>query len=289
MRFLNIFAFITAFSGVSYAQIAGIISGADHQALSLEQSLAAITPGTILVVGENHGLWTHQNQQMQILEALIAKGLKVSVGMEFFSYTHQDLVNSYLSGELAEADFLRNIEWGSPAYDYYRDQVRAPLRAGGWTWALNAPRFLTGKIAREGLASLTLEERALLPLDFTLGRASYKDRFLALMPHLPSQEAGERYFAAQSAWDDTMAWRVADFMAANSDHVLVIIVGDFHVAWGGGLPNRIKARLNSPQSPVVTFSLINTQNATAEEIANEIAPEEGGEIRADYIWLSEAL
>lgn len=279
------------FSGASHAQISGIISGADHQALSLEQSLAAITPGTVLVVGENHGLWTHQNQQMQILEALMAKGLKVSVGMEFFTYTHQSLVDSYLGGQLSESDFLQKIGWGSPAYDYYRDQVRAPLRAGGWTWALNAPRFLTGKIAKSGLESLTPEERALLPADFTLGRTSYKERFLSLMPHLPNEEAGERYFAAQSAWDDTMAWRVTEFMANNSDHVLVIIVGDFHVAWGGGLPDRIKARLSagSLQHPVVSFSLINTANATAEEIVQEISPDQGGEVRADYIWLSEAL
>ena len=154
------------------------------------------------------------------------------------------------------------------------------------TWALSAPRGLTGKVSKTGLASLSEEEKALLPPNFTLGRDSYKERFMRLMPHLPSPEAGERYFAAQSIWDDTMAWRATDFMFAHADQVLVIVVGEFHVQYGGGLPYRIRAR--APHVPVLTFSQINTLDLSDADVTAEIevSPTDGA--RADYLWLAPA-
>ncbi|WP_374073808.1 ChaN family lipoprotein [Bdellovibrio bacteriovorus] len=274
-------------SACAHAQSSGILRGNTQQPVTLEEAVSSVTPGSVVVIGENHGFKEHQTQQVAIMTALRARGLKVSVGMEFFTYTQQDLVDSYRAGTLAEADFLKAIAWGSPSYDYYRDQAVFPLLSeGAATLALNAPRSLTGKVSKQGLNSLTPEESALLPPQFSLGRDSYKRRFLSMMPHLPNPEAGERYFAAQSIWDDTMAWRATDFLAAHPDQVLVIVVGEFHVQYGGGLPDRIHAR--APQVPVLTFSQVNTLDLSEEEIATEIAPSPLDGPRADFLWLAPA-
>ncbi|KHD88220.1 MAG: iron-regulated protein [Bdellovibrio sp. ArHS] len=253
----------------------------------MQDAVATVTPGSIVIIGENHGFAEHRDQQVAIMQALRAKGLKVSVGMEFFTYTDQELVNSYRAGSLAEPDFLKAIQWGNPSYDYYRPQALFPLiTEGAKTLALNAPRSVTGSAAKKGLEALTPEEKALLPPGFTLGRDSYKRRFLSMMPHLPSPEAGERYFAAQSIWDDTMAWKATEFMASHPDQVLVIVVGEFHVQYGGGLPDRLRAR--SPQTPLLTFSQINIQGMEEDEIAVEIQPSPQEGPRADYLWLAPA-
>ncbi|WP_413612289.1 ChaN family lipoprotein [Bdellovibrio sp. HCB-110] len=274
-------------SACAHAQSSGILRGNTQQPVTLEEAVSSVTPGSVVVIGENHGFKEHQTQQVAIMTALRARGLKVSVGMEFFTYTQQGLVDSYRAGTLAEADFLKAIAWGSPSYDYYRDQAVFPLLSeGAATLALNAPRALTGKVSKQGLNSLTPEESALLPPQFSLGRDSYKRRFLSMMPHLPNPEAGERYFAAQSIWDDTMAWRATDFLAAHPDQVLVIVVGEFHVQYGGGLPDRIRAR--APQIPVLTFSQVNTLDLSEEEIATEIAPSPLDGPRADFLWLAPA-
>ncbi|UOF01694.1 ChaN family lipoprotein [Bdellovibrio reynosensis] len=287
MNSLSLFSISVLLSACAHAQSIGIFQGSTHQPVTLNQTMAEVQPGSIVVIGENHGFKEHQDQQLQIMQALRAKGLKVSVGLEFFTYTSQDLVDSYQQGVLAEEEFLKAIQWGSPSFDLYRDQALYPdLTEGSKTLALNAPRKLTSKVAKHGLQNLTAEEQALLPPKFSLGRESYKQRFLSMMPHLPSPEAGERYFAAQSIWDDTMAWRAVDYMMNHPDQVLVIVVGEFHVQFDGGLPDRIKAR--SAHIPVLSFSQINTLGLSSDEIAQEIAasPTEGP--RAHYLWLAPA-
>lgn len=287
MKSWSLFFVSVLMSACAHAQTSGILNGKTLTPTVLADAVQTVTPGSIVVIGENHGFKEHQSQQISIMSALRSQGLKVSVGMEFFTYTQQDLLDQYRAGQLSETDFLKAIQWGSPSFDYYRDQALfAQASEGAQTWALNAPRSLTGKVSKTGLESLTAEELKLLPPQFTLGRDSYKQRFLSMMPHLPSPAAGERYFAAQSIWDDTMAWRATEFIQAHPDQVLVIVVGEFHVQYGGGLPDRIHAR--SPQTPVLTFSQVNTEGLTDAEIATEITPSVTEGARADYLWLAPA-
>lgn len=274
-------------SACAHAQMTGILKGDTLQTVPLVEALQTVTPGSVVIIGENHGLKEHQEQQIEIMRTLRSLGHRVSVGMEFFTYTQQAQVDAYRQGSLSEDDFLKAISWGSPSFDFYRDQTLFPdLSEGAATWALNAPRSLTGKVSKQGLASLTTEERALLPPQFTLGRDSYKRRFLGMMPHLPNPEAGERYFAAQSIWDDTMAWRTGEFFATHPQDVLVIVVGEFHVQFGGGLPDRIRARL--PQRSILTFSQVNTSGMTEEEVRTEITPSLSDGPRADFLWVAPA-
>lgn len=287
MKSWSLFLISVLLSACAHAEIAGILDGKTLQPALLQDAVQNVAPGSIVVIGENHGFKEHQNQQLEIMTALRARGLKVSVGMEFFTYTQQNLVDSYRAGALSEVDFLTSIKWGNPSFDFYREQTLFPvLSEGGRTVALNAPRFLTSKVAKQGLDFLTEEERALLPPNLTLGRDSYKQRFLAMMPHLPSPEAGDRYFTSQSIWDDTMAWTATGFIQAHPDQVLVIVVGEFHVQYGGGLPDRIRAR--GQQIPVLTFSQVNTEGMNADELSEAIAPSMKEGPRADFLWLAPA-
>ncbi len=285
MKLVVLFAVLALFSEETYAQIEGIIKGGDLQSVSLDQSLDSVSAGSILIVGENHALQIHQNQQLDILNQLRKKGLNVALGMEFFTYTDQAILEDYREGKVPEAEFLSRIQWTGFSYDFYRPQVLFPMiNEGAHTVALNAPRSLTGKVSKLGLSALTELEMRLLPPVFSLGRNSYKNRFFHYMgSHFPNKEAGERYFTAQSIWDDTMAWVATEYIKSHGDQVLVIIVGDFHVQFGGGLPDRIRAR--APALPVTTFSLINTSGMTLDEIQLEVQPTAGNEIRADYLWL----
>lgn len=288
MNSLTVFLISTLLTISAQAEVAGVLKGRTLEPVSLEQAVSVVTPGSIVVIGENHGFKEHQRQQVSIMSALRARGLKISVGMEFFTYTQQNLVDSYRQGMLSEGDFLTAIQWGSPSFDYYRDQALFPnLAEGALTLALNAPRTLTGKVSKGGLEALSDSEKALLPPQFSLGRDSYKQRFLAMMPHLPNPAAGERYFTAQSIWDDTMAWRATEFIKAHPDQVLVIVVGDFHVQFGGGLPDRIGVRAGG--TPVYTFSQVNTEGLSDDEIAGEIAPSSSEGPRADFLWLAPAV
>ena len=271
---------------IASAEPGGLFSGATQSAVVLSDVLSGVKPGSVVIIGENHGLRTHQTQQMVILQMLDYLGLNVSVGLEFFSYPDQALMNFYRAGQLSEPDFLKATSWGSIDFSYYRDQVKFPNgKTGGMTVALNSPRTLTGKIAKTGLESLTEEENNLLPPHFTVGRDSYRTRFIENVPHQMPEQAMSRLFTAQSVWDDTMAWKAKEYLNAHPNQVLVIIVGEFHVQYGGGLPDRLRARgVNS----ILTFSQVDTRGLSDNDLSQLIAPSPRDGVRADYLWLAPA-
>jgi uncharacterized iron-regulated protein len=252
----------------------------------LREALEAVVPGTVLILGEQHNNEAHQRQHMAVLTGLRDRGLKVSVGMEFVAYPFQSSCDRWLKGEITTEVFLQEIAWGTGnPFRFYQEQMAFPRPSFEEKLiALNAPRSLTRKISREGLAQLTDAEKALMPPHFALGNAEYFERFVAAMGgHVPDPEAVRRYFAAQSTWDDTMAWKAQEFLVQNPEQVLVIIVGEFHVQYQGGLPDRLRAR---GVSKLLTFSQVNTKDMSEEERRNQILPDPKYGPRADYVWTS---
>ncbi|MBC7465803.1 MAG: ChaN family lipoprotein [Bdellovibrio sp.] len=252
-----------------------------------------IKPGSVVILGESHGLAAHRDQHVQVLNGLRQQGFKVSVGMEFFNYPDQTFVNQYLTHELNDEQFLTTVAWAGFDFQFYKQQILFPdTSEGATTIALNIPRFVTSKIAKTGLESLTSDEQKLMPPNFQVGRDSYKQRFTEIM-HVPPGPSLDRYFIAQSTWDDTMAWNATAYMKLHPDQVLVIVVGDFHAQFGGGLANRILAR--APETNVVIVSQIwaanmmndgTTQPMTDDEIKAEITPSPIYGPRGDFVWVS---
>lgn len=279
MRFLLLITSIF-YSISAYSQF---YDGNTQTLTPIESLLRRVQPGTVLVVGEQHAQAAHRDQHMEILQGLRALGLKVSVGMEFVNYTDQNALNNYRSGQLPEADFLRAINWGGFSYDFYRQQILFPhVGSGEHTVGLNIPRQITSKISRQGLEGLTDEEQALLPPNFQQGRDSYFNRFMLVAgAHCKSPK---NCFLAQSAWDDTMAWQAGEFVRSHPDHVLVIIVGEFHVQYGGGLPDRLRARY--PGLKIMTVSQIWAEGMLDEEVLEQMEPSLIEGARADFIWFS---
>lgn len=282
------------FAGVSLTNLScahaseSLRRGGDLSPVTLEQALAMVGPGDVVVIGEEHGNAVCRSQQMRILQTLRSRGLRVSVGMEFLDYPSQGWTDQYRAGLLSEAEFLANVQWGKGfPFDLYRDQILFPREAeGASTLALNAPRSLTSQVARGGLDSLSPEQKALLPPGLTRGNDRYFERFKNAIGHLPHPDAAERYFWAQSIWDETMAWRSLEFMGAHGDQVLVIVVGEFHVQYGGGLPDRLRAR--GAGGRVWSVSQINLTGLSEAEKSAALNPHPVDGARADFLWSFEA-
>lgn len=262
---------------------AQLFLGTGHDLASPAQITQGVQPGSILILGENHGLAAHRDQHLLILNQLRQQGLHVSVGLEFLNYTDQSALNQYRVGQMSDEQFLKAVNWGGFSFEFYKPQLTFPdLAQGEFSLGLNLPRVVTSQISKNGLAALSEADRQLLPPQFELGRESYKQRFAqAAGAHCPSLD---NCFAAQSAWDDTMAWQATEFIRQHPDQVLVIVVGEFHVQYGGGLPYRIHQRM--PQAAVRTVSQIWADGWTDEDIQQEIQPSPLEGPRADFIWVS---
>lgn len=290
--YASMYAIIYSTTVASSTAQAQLIDGRTFQVATPEQTLQNIVPGSILILGESHGLEKHRDQHVFLLNLLKNKGFSVSVGLEFINYTDQTFLDQYITHQLAEPDFLSIIGWQGFDFQFYRKQLLFPQQANGFSIGLNIPRAITSKAAKLGLEGLSENEKKLLPPEFHIGRDSYKKRFADVI-HVPAGPIADRYFLAQSMWDDTMAWQASEFIKNNPQQVLVIVVGEFHAQYGGGLADRIHSR--NVAIPVTTVSQIwavkkfedgHEENLSEADIAEEtkISPEEGP--RGDYIWIS---
>lgn len=278
--------FLSIFLSLSLPAQAQLFNGSTQAPSSVEALVSSLKTGDVLVLGEFHDQKPHHQNHEEILNELLAQGLTFDVGMEFFyDYRLQPVVEKYLFEQISEIDFLKAIGWGGDSFDFYRNKVLAPLEVGGKTFAINAPRELTQAIARKGLASLAPDLQALMPHDFSIGNDQYLARFKEAVggDHFPKDKL-QNYFAAQSVWDDTMAWQTLRNISTSSRDVFVIIVGDFHVSYGGGLPDRLLAR---GASRVVTVSQIDVTEVEQKDRSTLVAPHPQWGPRADWIWITE--
>jgi uncharacterized iron-regulated protein len=269
---------------ISLSANAQLLDGNTLTPVPTQTVVDQIQPGSVLIIGEMHGLAPVQAQQIEILNALRTKGLKLAIGFEFFNYTDQKALDDYRSNLCSEDDFLKAISWNGYSFDFYKSQLLFPETALG----LNVPSFVTKQLSKGGYDSLTPEQKSLLPADFTLGNQAYKDRFLSAMSgHIPAHKL-DFYFAAQSAWDDTIAMNAAHYIEQNPHDVFIIIIGEFHVAYGGGTPDRLTQRLlkKGLQHKITTISQLYVDGLSQNEIKKEVTPSSLYGKRSDFIWLS---
>lgn len=266
-----------------------LLDGATTESVEIGQIVNQVEPGEVVIISENHGFGPHHQNQVDVLNALAKMApsrLKISVGMEFFPRFAQDFVDQYLSGMLPEDVFLTKVEWGKGiSFDNYRRQVLIPNSTSGFTVALNARRALTSKIAKCGLDSLTDEERSELPKDFTLGNSDYLERFREIMGGHVKEDQLDRYFAAQSAWDESMSTSSCEFIKSHPQQTLVVIVGDFHAAYGGGLPERMRAR---GCGKITVISQLQVADISQPRQNPELSPHPKWGARGQYVWAVES-
>tara|TARA_B100001248_G_scaffold262427_1_gene258354 strand:+ start:8916 stop:9779 length:864 start_codon:yes stop_codon:yes gene_type:complete len=284
---LVFFLAILLYASISLAKYSpgNIYDGQNGKRVALDTIINEAQAGSVVLLSEIHNSEAHHSNQVDFLVKLAQSRKSLSVGMEFFNYLQQPLVDQYTRNEISEEEFLESINWGGFPFEYYRFQVRLPFYSGGKTVALNAPRSLTSRISQVGIEGLNQEEATLMPPNFVMGNDAYFERFKAAMGDHGSQYPDMlwRYFQAQSVWDDTMAWQTQVYMNQNPEQVFVIIVGDFHVQYGGGLPDRLQQR---GISKIINISQIQTRGLSKEEIASMVEPHPEYGPRADYIWVS---
>jgi uncharacterized iron-regulated protein len=80
-----------------------------------------------------------------------------------------------------------------------------------------------------------------------------------------------------------MAYNAVQFLAAHPEQVLMILVGDFHAQYFGGLPDRLRARgIRS----LVVVSQLSSEGLSPEELQAELQPHPRWGARGDYLWVT---
>jgi uncharacterized iron-regulated protein len=216
--------------------------------LDLDRVVAAVADSRVVFVGEQHDRYEHHLTQLEIIRRLHQRDPRLAIGIEAFQQPFQSYLDAYVAGELSEQEMLRKTEYYSRwRFDYrlyapilrYAREHRLPVVA------LRVPEELTKKVGREGLESLSEEERAQLPAEIDRSDTEYESRLSEIFeshPHVNDRNF-DHFLEVQLLWDEIMAERAAAYLAEHPDTRMVVLAGFGHLAYGSGIPRRLERRL----------------------------------------------
>ncbi len=227
---------------------------------SLSDILPRLARNRVVYLGEQHDEYAHHLTQLEVIRALVEQfGLKVAVGMEMFQQPYQKVLDDYLAGRIDELTFLKKTEyfkrWGmdfrlyKPILDYAREK-RLPVVA------LNIPKEISEKVARQGLEALSPEERVWVPEDLDFSNEVYRARLKKVFEQHPEGDVKdfETFYQSQILWDEAMALAIVRYLKEHPDEVMAVIVGKGHVMYSAGIPDRVWRRLKVPYTILVMSS-----------------------------------
>ena len=214
-----------------------------------------------ICVGEDHPNPHHHWVQLRVMQEIVKKKpAKLALGLEMVQRPFQGPLDDYAAKRIDAAALRSRVGWEERwGYDweFYGPTIDTAIGAGAHVLALNAARELAKKISKQGLESLTPDEKALVP-ELKLDDAKHRAWFDALMadmggadahsdkkppddavhnPHKekpapagdkPATPKAERIYTVQVLWDETMADISAKWLAANPNGQLVILAGNGH-------------------------------------------------------------
>jgi uncharacterized iron-regulated protein len=230
-------------------QVGDLFHLASGHRISLEQMLEAIGSTRVVFVGETHDNPAAHQLQLDVLEGLWRRNPEhLALAMEMFTPEQQPVLDQWSAGELAEADFLRQVGWfdnWQMNFALYRPLLDFCRRNNIPVIALNAPKTLVRKVGRTPIEELSAEDQALLPeFDFS---DPYQRAMTASIygGHSMGQARNEGFLRVQTLWDEIMAENLADYLQspAGQERQVVVAAGGNHVRYGFGIPRRLHRRL----------------------------------------------
>ena len=264
----------------------GVYLAATGDAVTPDEFRTALLAARVVLVGESHDRAEDHAVQVRILDEVAARKA-TGLGMEMFQRPFQPALDLFVTGAIDEAEMLDQTEWKQRwGFDpeLYRPLWSLARDRGVPIVALNARRELTKRIAKVGVDGLADAERADLP-ELDLSDKRYRAWMGEIFRAHGAQmkpDALDRFFAAQVAWDETMADTAARWIETHPDATLVVEAGRGHIERDWGIPSRLRRRLGAQYGDGTVISVV--------PVARDAVPRWTWAQRekfADYVWVHE--
>lgn len=249
----------------------------DGSPATLDQIAEAATAAEVLFLGETHDDPTAHALQSDLFKRMHAIG-PVALTMEMFERDVQYVVNEYLASQIGEDHLLASGRaWRAYKTDYrplveFAKENRIPVVAG------NAPRRYVnrvGRLGRESLAELSDSAKGSLPpLPYAEASADYAKRFHDVMAKVRVENPDRKpdpvkQLAAQSLWDASMAFSIAETMMRFPRARIVQLNGSFHSEYRQGILDHLAVYRPGTKSVVVTMAPHKSFPEWNAELANK--------------------
>jgi uncharacterized iron-regulated protein len=254
---------------------------------------AAVGASRVVCVGEDHPNPHHHWFQLEVMKQVSAHR-PLALGMEMFQRPFQAVLDDYAAKRIDEVALLSrsgyeerwSYDWG-----FYSPTVNTAVLAGATLLALNTPKELTKKVVRQGLESLTPDEKKQLP-ELVLDDKEHRGWFDGIMNDMggahahgdkepkqdnqahdkdgktandaPPMPSADRIYTAQVMWDEFMADGAAKWAKGSPQGLLVVLAGNGH-CHDSAIINRIKRR--GVDKVISLHPVVDTQGRVAEALA----------------------
>lgn len=215
--------------------------------ISLDDIMPELLPSQVVLIGEKHNEYSHHKFQLEVIKKFYEFfGKDLVIGLEMVQKPFQKFLDEFIAGKLKEEELLKKIEyydrWG---FDYrlYREIFLFAREKKIRLLALDLPQELVKKVSKEGLITLTEEEKKNLP-EMDLNQPLYIE-FLkrVYQNHNFGNDTNFDYFVqAQILRDEAMADEIAYFLKRNPQSKLIGLVGKGHLYNNYGIPSALKRR-----------------------------------------------
>jgi len=201
----------------------------------------------IIYVGENHNQFSHHVIELEVIKDLNRRAKKIAVGMEMFQRPFQKAVDDYIEGRIDERELLKKTQyfkrWGLD-YNLYRPILELARSERIPLVALNISQEIVDKVFKEGLDSLSEEEKKWVPSRMDFSDVAYEKRLKKIFQQHEDFGAGNFnfFYQAQILWDETMSESVDEFLKVHPTDQMVVLAGNGHLAYGSGIPKRTARR-----------------------------------------------
>jgi len=201
----------------------------------------------VLFFGEEHNDSVTHYLEREMLQAMYEKyGSHLALSMEMFDRDVQPVMDEYLAGFIREKHFVKDARsW--PNYRDYRPMVEFAKDKGLHVVCANAAgRYsnLAGRKGQQGLMELPEASKAFFaPLPYDTATGAYYEKLTGIPQHasgtvtpdtskakalaIPSM-GNFNMVTAQSLWDATMAWSIAQYHSHDPQNKVMQVNGKFH-------------------------------------------------------------
>jgi uncharacterized iron-regulated protein len=210
--------------------------------IGFERMIEELKGTRLVFVGETHENSTHHAAQLEIIKAFQKSGKPFAIGLEMFTAEKQPELDLWVSGKLDLDSFIKlyYYEW-TMAWPLYRDILlyardqRIPLIG------LNVPREITHKVARDGFAALTPEERSQLPAGITCSVDAEYRAFIKrvyMKGHGGSDKTFIHFCEAQMVWNKSLERNLQKQLLRHPEQTMIVLTGSGH-AMKQGIPEEV--------------------------------------------------
>ena len=249
-----------------------IISAERGAPISIEELFKDLTTSQVIYVGETHTNQTHHDIQLEVIKAVFEKNSEMSVGMEMFDQSYQDVLDMWSSGGLNQEEFLRKTHWyANWRFDFslYSGILNFIKENRIRLVGLNIPFHIPAKIRVGGIENLREFEKKYLPEEIDKSKTAHREYLQEIFVHHNFKKSVkfEDFYSAQCAWEDAMAAMVSKNL---NNNMMVVLAGNGHIQFKYGIPERAFSRSGASFRTIYLAPL-------GSELKLDVA---------DYIWVT---